>query len=104
MSHGPIQEAYREKMNQLAEALDEFFNPDPNNKATCFTLLITRFGDEPNGRVNYISNGRRREIVEMLKELINRFEGGDQRKLSIDDIEMIMRSMSTSTSIKEKLK
>jgi hypothetical protein len=95
LDHRPIQEQYKEKMNKLAALLDDYFNPDPNNKQTCFVLLISPFGDRPDGRVNYISNGRRKECTKLLREVLARFDGGDNRKLSIDDLESIMRGMSS---------
>lgn len=38
-------------------------------------LLIAPFGAPLNARVNYIGNGRREDIVTMMKEVVARFEG-----------------------------
>jgi hypothetical protein len=74
---GPIQPEYREMMNGVAHALDEAFNGEAKGKdrKVGFVLLVFPFGAE-DGRCNYISNGAdRRDIVTMLKEQIERFEG-----------------------------
>lgn len=73
----PIQDAYRAKMNAIAEALDEMFNGEAkgNDRETGFVLLVFPFGDKE-GRCNFISNGAdRRDIVTMFKEMIARFQG-----------------------------
>lgn len=67
--------AYRKKMQDLAAALDQLFNGPLKGKdrVVCFTLLVGEFNEA--GRVNYISNGEREDIVNMMKEVIARFEG-----------------------------
>lgn len=80
MSHGPIEHNHRELMNMLAETLDEVFNgkPEPGRaKTVAFALLVYPNGEriEGTGRVNYISNGERADMLVALKELIARWEG-----------------------------
>lgn len=81
LTHGPIEEEQRALMNIIATMLDELFNPmplpglPPKPKQVAFVLLTAKFGEVSSGRVNYISNGSRPEIVSMMKELIARFEG-----------------------------
>lgn len=72
-----ISDRYRREMNAIANALDETFNGTERPKRVCFVLLQTNFSefDGPNPRVNYISNGERKDIVTMLKEIVARFEG-----------------------------
>jgi hypothetical protein len=73
----PIEPAYREMMNGVAQALDAAFNGELKGPArkTGFVLLVFPFGNE-DGRCNYISNGAdRKAIVTMMKEQIKRFEG-----------------------------
>lgn len=82
-SHAPIEEEQRLFMNAVAESLDNLFNPPlpglpkakPSDKQITFVLLTAKFGEVENGRVNYISNGDREDMVAMLKELLARFEG-----------------------------
>lgn len=74
-THGPIVAEQRKLMNVIANVLDEFFNKDQENKQVAFVLLTAKFGEYEGGRVNYISNGNREDIVSMMKELIARFEG-----------------------------
>lgn len=74
MTHGPIETDQRAMMNAIAKVLDDQFNPK-GEKKIAFVLLIAKFGDIAEGRVNYISNGNRPDIVSMMKETIARFEG-----------------------------
>jgi len=73
----PIQSEHFASMNVLANFLDETFNGDKkgHDREISFVLLISRFGQIDNGRVNYISNGEREDIICMLKEITARFEG-----------------------------
>jgi hypothetical protein len=74
----PIEADYREQMNSMAQYLDRFFNgpaPDaPGGRKTGFVLLVFPL-DGHAGRCNYISNGRREDVVILLKEQLARFEG-----------------------------
>ena len=38
-------------------------------------LLVAPFGAPPDARVNYVSNGKREDIVVFLREVLARFEG-----------------------------
>lgn len=70
---------YHAMMNALAYSLDDIFNGDAEPKKVAFVLLVTEFG-EMAGRVNYISNGDRKDVVTMLKEITARFEGQPEVK------------------------
>jgi hypothetical protein len=84
----PVDEEYREMLKQVAQALDEFFNRDMNNKTVAFTLLIAPFGKAEGGRVNYVSNADRRDNIQLMEELLARWKGmaGHQRRLSVDQV------------------
>lgn len=76
----PIEPKYIRQMNTVAQSLDVLFNGDAKGPArtTGFVLMVFPFGDEgaDTGRCNYISNGAdRRDIVLLMKEMIQRFEG-----------------------------
>lgn len=71
----PIETEYRQAMNDLAAELDARFNPPPTQKRIGFVLLIAEFGKIEGGRVNYISNGDRADMISMMKEWIARAEG-----------------------------
>ena len=82
LGDAPIQPEYVEKMQAVAQALDELFNGDAKGPArtTGFVVLVFPFG-ESEGRCNYISNGAdRRDVVTMMKEQIKRFEGQPEMK------------------------
>lgn len=74
----PIQEQYRRQMNKLARTIDEYFNgrrkPGRTPKVG-FILLTAEFGKIDGGRVNYISNGEREDMIAMLREYLARVEG-----------------------------
>lgn len=73
-----ISARYREEMNMLAKALDYTMNGGKtgDDRDTGFVLLVFPFGEEIEGRVNYISNGaNRKDIVILMREMIARFEG-----------------------------
>jgi hypothetical protein len=77
LGDAPIEPEYREKMNVIAQALDEFFNGEAKgaSRQVGFILLVFPFGSGE-GRCNYVSNGAdRQDVVTMLKEQIKRFEG-----------------------------
>lgn len=78
LGDAPIEADYREMMNSMAQYLDRFFNgpaPDaPGGRKTGFVLLVFPL-DNHAGRCNYISNGRRKDVVVLLKEQLARFEG-----------------------------
>jgi hypothetical protein len=73
----PIAEDQRQKMNDLAKALDQIFNGSTKPKKIGFALLTYNFGEDlqGTGRVNYIGNGERGDVLVALKELVARWEG-----------------------------
>lgn len=71
----PIQAAYRQQLNDLAKAIDVILNGDERPKRLGFCLLMAEFGKIDGGRVNYISNGDRADMIAMVKEWLARAEG-----------------------------
>lgn len=68
-----------ELLQALAGAIDRALNGDERPKANGFALLVFPF-DWPEGqRTNYVSNGKREDIVVALKEIVARFEGQAQQ-------------------------
>ena len=77
LGDGPIEDKHFERMNALAEGIDQIFNGDVRgpDRETGFVLMVFPYGDR-SGRCNYISNGAdRKDIVVLMKEMIARFEG-----------------------------
>jgi hypothetical protein len=75
---GQVDGEYREKMLAVVQSVDRLFNgePDGQMRKTGVVLLVFPFGEELDGRVNYMSNGARREdMIILFKEMIARFEG-----------------------------
>lgn len=79
---GSIEPRWRTLMNDIARGLDDEFNGHLQGpaKETGFVLLVFPFGGPDGQRVNYISNGDRRDIISALKEITARFEGQPEQK------------------------
>lgn len=77
LGDAPIQREYVDKMRAIATGLDKIFNGETRGDArkTGFVLLVFPFGNDFDGRCNYISNADRKDIVTLFKEQIKRFEG-----------------------------
>ena len=74
----PIQEEHRALMNALAHGVDEALNGPKQLGVTPkigFVLLVSEFGKIDGGRVNYISNGNREDMLAMCREYLARAEG-----------------------------
>lgn len=86
MTHGPIERDARGPMNVLAGVIDELLNGPPTEalpglpagrraRRWGFVLLVAEFDRIEGGRVNYVSNGEREDMVAMLREYLARLEG-----------------------------
>lgn len=77
LGDGPVEEQYRQMMNEIAYALDKAFNGDAQggiDRKTGFVLLVFPYNSS-DGRANYISNGAdRRDIIRLFREQIARME------------------------------
>jgi len=74
-THGPIEDELREKMNTLAKSIDRLVNGDRKgeDREVGFCLLMFRFGEpDDSSRMNYISNGQRKNMITAMEEFINR--------------------------------
>lgn len=74
----PIEEQHHAMMNALAAGVDDILNGEdtpPEERKLGFTLLVAEFGKMDGGRVNYISNGNREDMLTMLREFLARVEG-----------------------------
>lgn len=79
LGDAPIEGAYREQMNAIADVLHEAFNgPDvPISKAkVAFVLMVFPTG-QPDGkhRCNYIATADRQDVICLLREQLAYFEG-----------------------------
>lgn len=74
----PIEEQHFAMMNALAAGVDDILNGEdtpPKDRKLGFILLVAEFGKMDGGRVNYISNGNREDMLTMLREYLARVEG-----------------------------
>lgn len=76
-AHEAIAEDQRDLMNRIAAGLDLAFNGEckPAERKVGFVLLSFNFGQMDGGRVNYISNAKRDDVLAALKEFLARAEG-----------------------------
>jgi hypothetical protein len=74
MNDGPA-EAQRKLMQALERVLDMTLNGDERPGPNGFVLLTFRFGETSGGRVNYVSNGNREDVLTALREFLGRMEG-----------------------------
>jgi hypothetical protein len=77
MKPDPISDELRAGMHDLCSFIDDVFNGNVRPKRVGFALLIYNLGEEleGTGRINYIGNGQRGEVLVALKELVARWEG-----------------------------
>lgn len=80
LGDAPIQKELRDLMNALASGLDDVLNGDVRPKRVGFVLMAFPFGDNFDGRCNYISNAERADIIVLLKEQLARFDGQAESK------------------------
>lgn len=74
----PIQKEHHALMNALAHGVDEALNGPRQigiKSKIGFVLLVAEFGKIDGGRVNYISNGQRADMLAMCREYLARAEG-----------------------------
>jgi hypothetical protein len=74
-----VEEKHRQMLKELAHFLDETLNgPKGSKRKTGFVLFMFDFdqeGDEgPFGRMNYMSNAKREDILKCLKDFIPHLE------------------------------
>lgn len=71
----PIQPQFAGVMNALAEGIDDGLNGLRRPKTIGFALFVFEFGKTEGGRVNYVSNAERSEMITAVKEWLARAEG-----------------------------
>lgn len=71
----PVDPKYREQLNRVAKSLDEAFNADERPRRVGFALFIFEFGKIEGGRINYISNAPREDMLVAVREWLARAEG-----------------------------
>ena len=80
LGDAPIEERYRQKMNELARLLDQELNGGKLPlRSTGFVLLVFPFHGH-DGRCNYISTAERDDVIVLLREQLARFQGMPEAK------------------------
>lgn len=75
--HQPPEPRFAETMRSIAGILDDVLNGNDQPKAVGFALLVFKLGEDltGTGRINYVGNGERGDVLVALKELVARWEG-----------------------------
>lgn len=81
----PIEPRVRSQANAIAMTLDDFLNGGklpglPRKRKYGFGVLIFEFGKIEAGRMNWISNAERADMIVALKEMVAQLEGRVQAK------------------------
>ncbi|ELT47057.1 hypothetical protein [Brucella intermedia] len=76
----PVDPRVRQKINALAATIDEFINGakkpgEPYEPKHGFAILIFDFDKPEKGRMNWISNAQREDMIVALKEMAAQLEG-----------------------------
>jgi hypothetical protein len=58
----------------VASFLDQELNAGFDKKTIGFVLLLFPFGEQIDGRVNYVSSAERKDAIEALKTLLERWQ------------------------------
>lgn len=66
---------YQDQLKAIGAAIDGVLNQGMAPKEIGFALLMFRFGENPGGSLNYVSNAQRADMLCALKEMVARFEG-----------------------------
>jgi hypothetical protein len=71
----PVDPKYRDMLNRLAAGIDTAFNGELRPKQVGFCVLLFNFDKIEAGRMNWISNGERKDMIVALKEMVAQLEG-----------------------------
>ena len=74
----PVDKRYVAQMNELAHVIEAWLNGPKQigvEPKIGFVLLVSEFGQIHDGRVNYISNGDRENMLVMMEEYLARARG-----------------------------
>jgi hypothetical protein len=64
-----------ELLQAVAQGLDDIFNGTERPKRIGFAVFVFEFGQTSGGRVNYVSNADRADMMVAVKEWLARHEG-----------------------------
>ena len=65
----------RQDMQAIAVTLDKHLNGSGGERRIGFAVFVFEFGRTEGGRVNYVSNAARPEMITAVKEWLARAEG-----------------------------
>lgn len=65
----------RETLQRVAQEVDRMLNGVAGPKVNGFVILAFPLNKPEGARTNYVSNGKREDVLTALKEIVARFEG-----------------------------
>jgi hypothetical protein len=65
----------KEALQVLAETVDGYFNGKQRPRRIGFAIFVFEFGKTEGGRVNYVSNASRDQMLVAVREWLARAEG-----------------------------
>lgn len=66
----PIDPKYRSVLNSIAQVIDKGFNGDIKPKKIGFALILFEFDKVESGKMNWISNANRNDMIDALMEMV----------------------------------
>ncbi len=75
LGDAPVEQKFQRQMMEVATAVDRHFNGTERPRRVGFVLMCFEFGDNEGGRVNYMSNAGRQDVIATLRHQLARFEG-----------------------------
>ncbi len=79
LGDAPVTGETADSLKKFAELVNFVFNGTEDPKVG-FIVMCFNFGEDDNGRCNYISNASRADVIVLLKEQLARFEGWAEPK------------------------
>jgi hypothetical protein len=75
MSDAPVDPKYRAQLTAVARTIDEFLNGAERPKRIGFAVIMFELGAIEGGRINYMSNAERADMLTAVREWLARAEG-----------------------------
>lgn len=67
-------------MQAIAEVVDTVINPHgPENRTLAFALIIAKFGEQEEGRIEFVSNADGESMCDLLAEYVRSRRAHEQR-------------------------
>lgn len=75
LGSAPVEKEFIERMKAVAIGIDQYLNAPGVPKEIGFVVLMFKFGETQGGRMNYMSNANRADVINALTEQLAYFKG-----------------------------